>query len=201
MSRRSDAHRLLADRTRHDCGDALARYVRWHTAADGHAILVRPLLATDREQLAARYDELSPESRRARFGSPPDELSPRELDRLLDLDYDGRFALAAFVLDDGEERGVGVARYARRSDNPAVAEVAVVVLDAYQHRGIGTLLLRDLLDVARDHRITSFTATVQWASAALLDAIRAAGATVNPGEPGVAVVAFALGGERQSDCA
>jgi GNAT superfamily N-acetyltransferase len=138
----------------------------------------------------ARYDELSPAARRARFGSAPDQLTSRELDQLLDLDYDDRFALAALVVDEAGERGVGVARYARRKDEPSTAEVAVVVLDAYQHQGIGSLLLWDLVDVAREHGITTFTATVRWESTSLLDAIRTAGATIRPAEPGVAAVTF-----------
>jgi len=193
-----------SDRSRrHSTTDGLAAdlraSVRCHTATDGQEILVRPLIATDREQLAARYEELSPDARRARFGSPPDQLSASELDRLLDLDYDSRFALAALLADDGDERGVGVARYARHSDDPSTAEVAVVVLDAYQHRGIGTILLADLVEVARDHGIGTFTATVRWENTSLLDAIRAAGATVTPREPGIAAVVYDLGDPRLRD--
>jgi GNAT superfamily N-acetyltransferase len=149
-------------------------------------------LRSDRERLAAGYEELSLAARRARFGSPPDQLSSRELDHLLDLDYDDRFALAALVVDESGERGVGVARYACRSEDPTTAEAAVVVLDAYQHQGIGAFLLWDLVAVARDHGITTFTATVRWESTWLLDAIRAAGATVHASEPGVAAVTFQL---------
>jgi GNAT superfamily N-acetyltransferase len=173
--------------------------VRYHEATDGQLIVVRPLLATDREQLGARYEELSSDARRARFGSPPDQLSTSELDRLLDLDYDNRFALAALLVDDGDDRGVGVARYARRSDDPHNAEVAVVVLDAFQQRGIGTMLLDDLARVARDHGIGTFSATVRWENTALLDSIRAAGATVTPDEPGIAAVIYDLGVERARD--
>jgi hypothetical protein len=70
--------------------------------------------------------------------------------------------------------------------------VAVTVVDAYQRRGIGTLLLWDLVDVARSHDITTFTATVMWESSGLLDAILAAGAIVEPAEPGVAAIRFEL---------
>jgi GNAT superfamily N-acetyltransferase len=117
------------------------------------------------------------------------------LDRLLDLDYDDRFALAALVAGVGGEHGVGVARYARHNDDPTVAEVAVVVLDAYQRQGIGTLLLRDLIEVARERGIGAFTATVTWESTWLLDAIRDAGATITPAEPGVAAVTYEFGDE------
>ncbi len=165
-----------------------------HRSRDGRPILVRPLLAADREELASRYDELSAGARRARFGSAPDRLGARELDQLLDLDYDDRFALAAVVVEESGERGVGVARYVRHRDDPTAAEVAVVVIDTEQHQGIGTMLLRDLLEVARRHGITRFTATVGWESTVLLDAIRTAGGSIVPTEPGVAGVTFDFSG-------
>jgi GNAT superfamily N-acetyltransferase len=163
-----------------------------HRARDGRRILVRPLLPGDRQELAARYDELSAASRRARFGSAPEQLRPRQLDQLLDLDYDDRFALAALVVDESGERGVGVARYVRHHDDPTIAEVAVVVVDGEQRQGIGTLLLGELVETARQHGITTFRATVGWQSTLLLDAARAAGATIRPAEPGVAEVTFEL---------
>lgn len=159
---------------------------------DGHRILVRPLLPSDREQLATRYEQLSPAARRARFGSPPDHLSEAFLDDLLDLDFDDRLALAAFALDEPGEPGVGVARYARRRDDPTEAEAAVVVLDAYQDRGIGTILLWELVDVARAHGITTLRGTVTWENADLLDSLRKRGAVVEPDEPGVASVRFPI---------
>jgi len=159
---------------------------------DGHRILIRPLLASDREELAAGYAELSPASRRSRFGSAPDRLTPAQLDELFDLDYDERFALAALAVDEPGEPGVGVARYARRRHDPTEAEVAVVVPDTHQRRGIASTLLWDLVDVARAHGITTFVATVMWENAEVLDALRRRGATVEPTEPGVAAVRMDL---------
>lgn len=163
-----------------------------HVLADGRRILLRAVQPSDRAQLAAGYAQLSAISRRLRFGSAPDHLSPNQLDLLVNLDYDDRFALAAFVLDEPGAPGVGVARYARHRDDPTVAEAAVVVLDAYQHHGIGSILLWDLAAVARTHGIATFEATVMWESAGLLEALRARGATVEPAEPGVAAVRFPL---------
>lgn len=170
----------------------LTELMKVHVLRDGHRILVRPLLASDRDQLEAGYAKVSPASRRSRFGSAPDRLTPRQLDRLVDLDYNDRFALAAFALDEPGEPGIGVARYARSKDGPTVAEAAVLVLDEYQNRGIGSILLWDLIAVAKERRIHTFTATVMWDSVSLLGAIQAAGATVEPAEPGVAAVRFHL---------
>jgi GNAT superfamily N-acetyltransferase len=163
-----------------------------HTLRDGGRILVRPVVPADREQLAQGYAELSPSSRRGRFGAAPDRLSADWLDRLVDLDDDDRCAVAAVAIDEPGRPGLGVARYARRHDDPTIAEAAVVVLDAQQGRGIASVLLEHLVAAARAHGIVMLTGTVLWENTGLLDAVRSVGATVTPAEPGVATVALQL---------
>jgi GNAT superfamily N-acetyltransferase len=160
--------------------------------ADGGRILVRHLRPTDRDELATRYLELSPTARRLRFFNAPEHLSERLLDYLMDVDDRDRNALAAFAVDDEGSPGVGIARYIRDRDDPGCAEAAVTVLDAYQHRGIATALLRHLATEARRNGIHTFTASVMWENRALLDGLRASGAEIRPGEPGVASVRIAL---------
>ena len=92
------------------------------TLADGGRILIRPLLPTDRDELAERYLELSPEARRLRFFNAPEHLSDRLLDYLMDVDGPDRCALVAFALDHEETPGVGLARYVRSRDEPECAE-------------------------------------------------------------------------------
>ncbi len=162
------------------------------TLADGGRILVRPLVASDRDELAERYLQLSPEARRLRFFNAPDRLSDRLLDHLMDVDGPDRCALAAFAIDDDGAPGVGLARYARSRDDHSSAEAAVTVLDAYQSRGIATSLLHRLADHACRHGISTFTASVMWENGGLLDGLRAFGAEVAPSEPGVASVRIAL---------
>jgi GNAT superfamily N-acetyltransferase len=173
-------------------GDPLAHNGEVVVLSDGGRVLVRHLLASDREELAARYLELSPEARRLRFFNAPDHLSTRVLDYLLDVDGVERCALAAFAVDVDGAPGVGIARYARSRDDPSCAEAAVTVLDAYQSRGIGTELMYRLADQARRHGITTFTASVMWENRELLDSLRALGAQIQPSEPGVASVQIAL---------
>ncbi len=162
------------------------------TLADGGQILVRQLLPSDRDELAQRYLQLSPEARRLRFFNAPDHLSERLLDYLMDVEGPDHFALVAQAIDDEDDPGVGLARYVRSRDDPGVAEAAVTVLDAYQNRGIATTLLRRLADHARDHGISTVTASVMWENRELLDGLRAFGAEVAPSEPGVAVVRISL---------
>jgi GNAT superfamily N-acetyltransferase len=162
------------------------------TLADGGRILVRPLVPADRDELAQRYLELSPKARRLRFFNAPGHLSPRLLDYLMAVDGVERCALVAVAIDEDGAPGVGLARYSRSPDERDCAEAAVTVLDAHQNRGIATVLLHRLADEARQHGISTFTASVMWENRALLDGLRAFGAVVAPNEPGVASVRMAL---------
>jgi RimJ/RimL family protein N-acetyltransferase len=116
---------------------------------------IRPLEACDREPLRRLFFRLSPDTVYRRFMSPIPRPSERALDRLVDVDHRDREALAAVV--DGEV--IAVARYARdrRRDQ---AEIAIVVEDGWQHRGIGKLLLALLARRAQQEGITVFTATM-----------------------------------------
>ncbi|MFM2076231.1 MAG: hypothetical protein RJA49_121 [Actinomycetota bacterium] len=163
-----------------------------HTLRDGGRILVRPLQPTDREELAAGYEELSPSARRLRFFNPPEHLSGASLDRLVELDGRDHFALVAQAIDEPGQPGVGVARFGRDPHDPSTAEAAVTVRESHGNRGIGTVLLLALVDAALARGISKFTASVMWENQALLDGLRAYGAVVKPAEPGVAAVTVAL---------
>lgn len=162
------------------------------TTRDGTALVLRPLRPSDRQELAQGYDELSAESRRRRFFSPPSRLSPSLLDYLTDLDFDQRFALVAQLGDDPAGWGLGVARWVRDRSDPTRAEAAVTVADEWQGRGIGTQLLLALVEAAIERGITAFLADVLWENTALLDALRERGARIDRSEPGVARVQFDL---------
>ncbi|MFZ0172710.1 MAG: GNAT family N-acetyltransferase [Acidimicrobiales bacterium] len=163
-----------------------------HELADHTRVLVRPLLHTDRHELAVGYEHLSAEGRRLRFFTPPSRLSDADLEYLTNLDYHDHFAWAAFAIDEPGQPGIGVARYIRDPAHRDHAEVAVTVLDDYQRRGLGTLLLEMLAGEARRNGITTFVSHILWDNRELLEALSAAGARIEPEEPGVAWVALEI---------
>ncbi|GAB6389793.1 N-acetyltransferase family protein [Stutzerimonas marianensis] len=115
---------------------------------DGSHVLIRPIRPEDREREAKFIRNLSPETRHFRFLGAVKEASPALLDELLQADYRHRMAFVALVHQDGELIEVGVSRYASIGDN-GQCECAVTVADAWQHRGLGTALMRHLIDTAR----------------------------------------------------
>ena len=118
----------------------------WHTP-DGARVLIRPVHAQDLELAQAFVRELSPESRYNRFHGAVKELTPGMARWATHVDYDRHMALIAVVYQDGREIEIGAARYAVSADGEA-AEFAVAVADAWQGRGVGERLLRDLITVA-----------------------------------------------------
>lgn len=156
-----------------------------HRLDDGTMVLVRPLLYSDRAELAAGYEELSPKSRRLRFFSAPEHLSDRMLEYLTNIDYEDHAAFGAFDLTAAGTPGIGVARYIRLRDEPERAEVAVTVLDRYQGRGLGTILALTLACHALRQGIRCFVSYVLWDNERALAGLREAGARSVQAEPGV----------------
>lgn len=159
---------------------------------DGTRVLIRPLVPDDREQLEKAFEQLSLKSRYLRFMSPIDHLSDSMLTYLTDLDYDDHFAWAAAAVDEPGEPGIGVARYVRIKGEPEVAEPAVTVVDEYQGRGLGTILLYALAESAIDHGIKHFRAYVLPENQTMIGALRALGAVATAREPRMLVLEVEL---------
>jgi RimJ/RimL family protein N-acetyltransferase len=119
-------------------------------------VLLRPIRPGDAPALTQLYDRLSPESAYQRFFAVMRRLPPDWARILADVDHDRRAAIVA-AGPDGEL--IGVARYGTEPGADA-AEIAVVVQDAWQGRGLGTILLSALLDHAVSRGITKFLAYV-----------------------------------------
>jgi GNAT superfamily N-acetyltransferase len=127
---------------------------------DGSRVLLRPVMPEDKERLVQGLDRLSPASRYRRFMTAVARIPPKQLAYFTELDYVNHYAVGAITLDEPGEPGVGVARYVRLVEQPEVAEVAVTIIDEYQGRGLGKLLLRALAAVAAEHRIQTFQAEI-----------------------------------------
>jgi acetyl coenzyme A synthetase (ADP forming)-like protein len=139
--------------------------------ADGGTVHVRPIRPTDAAALVAFHSTLSAEAVYYRFFAPHPALSEREVARFTSVDHVDRVALVAELGD----QLLAVARYDRLPDAPHSAEVAFVVSDRHQGRGIGTLLLEHLASAARERGITKFVAEALATNAKMLNVFRMAG--------------------------
>ncbi len=137
-------------------------------------VRIRPIVPGDEPALRALFDRLSPETVRQRFFRYWRRLPDDWFHHFANVDYVGRLALVAEV--DGPEgpRVVGVARY-EPGEQEGRAEVAVVVEDAWQGRGIGRRLLTELLAEAQARGIRRFHADVLADNQRMLALIRQVG--------------------------
>jgi RimJ/RimL family protein N-acetyltransferase len=130
-----------------------------HTLHDGTRILLRPIEAGDKARLSAALGRLSQETIRRRFLAAKPRFSSSELRYLTEVDGRNHLALVAVLADDPDTIE-GVARCVRLPDQPETAEFAIVVGDAFQSRGLGTVLARELAAAARAAGIRRFAATM-----------------------------------------
>jgi RimJ/RimL family protein N-acetyltransferase len=149
--------------------EATARFQREVALRDGTRVRLRPIRPDDEPRLGVLYDHLSQDSRYQRFFSVMRRLPPNWAHFLANVDYVERFALVVEAPGDAETL-IAVARYEPTSE-PHTAEVAFAVQDAWQNRGLGTILFRDLLDAATGNGIKRFRAWVLGDNRRMLDLI------------------------------
>ncbi len=126
----------------------------WFEMSDGLRVGLRPIHPDDRDALVEGFQALSDDSRYHRFLSPMPRLSDRQARYLTELDQVNHFAWGIGIPGaDGEIQGIGVARYVRDAGDESAAEVAVAITNAYQGRGLGSLLVQALAVVAATHGI------------------------------------------------
>jgi RimJ/RimL family protein N-acetyltransferase len=122
-------------------------------------LLLRPIAPEDKDALVAGLGRLSERSVYQRFLSPKPRLTSSELRYLTEVDFVDHYALVA-VLARSPGVVVGVGRWVRDAHTPGDAEIAVVIADDLQGRGVGTTLGRALTQAARERGIERFTASM-----------------------------------------
>ncbi|MFF2009941.1 GNAT family N-acetyltransferase [Streptomyces sp. NPDC058195] len=147
---------------------------------DGGTARIRPITTDDAERLVSFYEQVSDESKYYRFFAPYPRLSDRDVHRFTHHDYVDRVGLAVTVggefiatvrYDRIDERG-------RPASAPAdEAEVAFLVQDAHQGRGVASALLEHIAAVARERGIRRFAAEVLPANTKMIKVFRDAGYT------------------------
>jgi acetyltransferase len=122
------------------------------TLNDGSRVVIRPISAADAELEREFIENLSPDSRRQRFLNHIKHPTPELIRQLTDIDQLQHVALMALVEVGGQQRAVGVSRYVLDDDGHS-GECALVVADDWRNRGLGTLLMARLLEIARSRKI------------------------------------------------
>jgi RimJ/RimL family protein N-acetyltransferase len=125
---------------------------------DGRPVEIRALKPDDEADMLAAVDRTAGESLRRRFFGVKHEFSEKEKAFFLNVDFVNHVALVATVDEDGRPTIVGGGRYI--VTEPGKAEVAFVVIDAYQGQGIGSLLTSHLVNLAGTAGLNELAADV-----------------------------------------
>jgi RimJ/RimL family protein N-acetyltransferase len=125
---------------------------------NGVEVVIRPIRPEDKPLLAEGIARLSARSARYRFLAPKNHLTNAELRYLTEIDFVDHYALVAVRADD-PARAAAVGRWVRDAQRPDVAELAIVVDDELQRRGLGTAVVYELADAARARGIGRFVGT------------------------------------------
>jgi RimJ/RimL family protein N-acetyltransferase len=132
---------------------------------DGRPIRIRSLRADDEAGMLAAIDRTNAESLRRRFFVTKRGFSKTEKAFFMDIDFVDHVALVVEIDENGRGAIIGGGRYI--VTNPGKAEVAFVVVDAYQGQGIGTLLTQHLVALARRAGLEELAADVLPENAAM----------------------------------
>ncbi len=155
--------------------NSLENFSRDILLRDGAVLRMRALRQSDREALIELFKRCSPETIRYRFLRMITSLPDSLLDKLVEVDGEEHVALVVTQGEGPGEKVVAVGRYFTEEDRREVAEVSFLVEDAMQKRGIGTVLLDTLAEIARRHKVTRFSADVLADNRLMLSVFRKAG--------------------------
>lgn len=163
-----------------------ARYEQVWPLRGGGEYTVRPIRPGDAEMLQEMTKRLSPESRYFRFVSSMAELPPGMLSRFTLIDYDREMALCAVIkeeklgkngLKESSERFIAVSRYITNPDQTS-CEFSLVVDDAFAGQGLGSRMMRGIMEVARDKGLQEMMGLVLTHNGAMLKLVQSLGFSV-----------------------
>ena len=142
-------------------------FERTFTCAHGKSVHMRPVLPTDEDMMRDLFYACSEETLYHRFFTKMRAMPHRKLKKFVNIDYVKTMALASVTHEDEHEMIVAVGRYSVDKASNA-AEVAFIVRDDWQGRGVGISMFNQLLEVARKRGIARFTADVLHDNARML---------------------------------
>jgi RimJ/RimL family protein N-acetyltransferase len=157
---------------------SIADYTAVEKLRDGRPIEIRALRPDDGAGMLAAVGRTSAQSLRRRFFAPKKGFSEREMAFFLNIDFENHVALVAEIDEDGLAVIIGGGRYI--VVRPGQAEIAFVVVDAYQAQGLGTILMRHLAALARDAGLKELIAEVLPENTAMLKVFRKFGFLPGP---------------------
>jgi GNAT superfamily N-acetyltransferase len=166
-----------------------------HVLDDGTPVTLRHVRPDDAAELRRGFERLSPSSRYRRFLSAVNALSDEAVRYLTCVDGHDHVALVAVTRAPGSdhETGLGIARFIRAPEDPAVAEAAITVVDDAQGKGLGRILGMALARAALERNVRRFRGEILADNEPVRQLLDEVGAVVQPSSNGSVVFEVDLG--------
>jgi GNAT superfamily N-acetyltransferase len=163
----------------------VANYHAVETLSDGRAIVIRAQRPEDREGFREAIARASTESLYHRFFAVKRHFSEQEAHYFLDIDFVNHVALIALADEHDHSTLIGTGRYV--VVEPGKAEVSFAVIDDYQAKGIGSILMRHIAEIGRKARLRELVAEVLADNLAMLKVFERSGLAVTTRRDGTVV--------------
>lgn len=156
--------------------DAKTYNVR-ETLKNGVSVTVRAIRADDKQGILEAFKDLAAETLYSRFFAPKKDLSDKELKQLTEVDFDRTVALVITLPVDGRDTIIGGGRYIAFKDAEGLdsAEFALIVEEDFQGLGLGKIIFKHLIMIARARGVSKFEAEVLPANDKMLTLLRKSG--------------------------
>jgi len=156
------------------------------TLPNGMEIIIRPIRPEDADMEKDFVHRLSEQSKYFRFMQALHELTPEMLIRFTQIDYDRELAFVAVAQSQSFSNELGVGRYMMNPDGNSV-EFALVVADEYQGMGIGSRIMKALIQAAKNKGVAHFEGEVLTINKPMLSLVKKLGFSIEPvsGDPEV----------------
>ena len=155
----------------------LSQYSKFVTLRNGKVVEIRAIKPTDREEMLKIVEKASKDSFYRRFFSQKRDLSDKEVDYYLNIDFVKQVGLVAVVEEAGRPVIVGGGRYI--ISQPGHAELAFGVEDKYQGQGIASALMRHLVVIARSAGLDELHAEVLPENMSMLKVFEKSGLAIS----------------------
>jgi acyl-CoA hydrolase/RimJ/RimL family protein N-acetyltransferase len=150
-----------------------------HTFKDGLTVVFRAIKPSDEEEMRKLFYRFSDNTVYYRYFSHVKSMPHKEMQEYVNIDYQKTLSIVGTVAESGRERIIAEGRYVRLSDHPSYAEVAFVVDENYQGKGIASFLLKMLIQAAAEQGLEGFSADVLYDNKAMLKVFEKASFPIN----------------------
>ncbi len=160
------------------------RYITPWKLPDGKAVLLRPIKPEDEGLMHDLAASVSDETIKTRFFSPIRPMSHEWLILFCNIDYDRHMAIVAEITEDGHRKIIGVGRIIMYPDFHS-GELALLVHDRYQRRGLGYKLMQTIIGIGRDRGLAEVAGDVLAENGKMLKLARKLGFDVHLAPGGI----------------